>query len=104
MIVEERTYTLHPGKLKEYMNRFEHDGSRTYLSSLSRVIGVFTTEVGTLNQVVTIVAYENFEARAAQRMAMRELPEWESYGASVRPLIVKQENRILLPASFSPIR
>jgi hypothetical protein len=104
MIVEERAYTLHPGKLKEYMNRFERDGADIYLASLKHVVGVFTTEVGTLNQVVTIAAYENFEQRVAQRTAMRELAAWEAYGASVRPLIRKQENRLLLPASFSPLR
>jgi hypothetical protein len=104
MIVEERTYTLHPGKLKEYMNRFERDGAEIYLSSLKHVVGVFATEVGTLNQVVTITAYENFEQRVALRTAMRELAPWEAYAASVRPLIRKQENRILLPASFSPLR
>jgi len=104
MIVEERVYTLHPGKLKEYMTRFERDGSEIYLSSLKNVVGVFTTEVGTLNQVVTIAAYSSFEERLEQRGAMKELPAWRKYAESVQPFIRTQENRILLPATFSPIR
>jgi hypothetical protein len=104
MIFEERTYTLHAGKTKEYLNRFEHDGWSTYTSTLKDVIGVFYSEVGILNQIVTISAYDSFEQRALRRAELRANPKWETYAASVRPLITRQENRLLIPAPFSPIR
>lgn len=104
MIVEERTYSLHPGKVREYMNLFERNGADIYLNTLKSVVGVFTTEVGTLNQVVTMATYETFEERNERRTAMRNNPDWEAYASSVRPLLVKQESRLLIPASFSPLR
>ena len=104
MIVEERTYTVYPGKTREYMQLFERDGADIYLNALKSVVGVFTSEVGPLNQIVTIASYENFEQRTERRSAMRNNPSWEAYAASVRPLLVKQESKLLIPASFSPLR
>ena len=36
--------------------------------------------------------------------ALRANPEWEAYARQVRPMIVAQENRLLMPAPFSPLR
>jgi hypothetical protein len=104
VIVEERIYTLQPGKIPEYMARFEREGSKIYLDSLKNVIGVFSTETGVLNQVVTIVAYNSFEERVALRSRMKANPEWEAYASGVRPFVLRQENRLYTPAPFSPLR
>jgi hypothetical protein len=104
MIVEERIYTLQPGKIPEYMRRFEKEGSEIYLESLKNVVGVFTTETGVLNQVVTMVAYESFEERVRLRTAMKANDRWEAYALGVRPFVLRQENRLYTPASFSPLR
>jgi hypothetical protein len=35
---------------------------------------------------------------------MAKDPRWQDYLRKVQPLLLSQENRILKPASFSPIR
>ena len=46
-----------------------------------------------------IAKYDNFERRAERRPELRENLEWEAYAGSVRPLIRKEENLLLLPGS-----
>jgi hypothetical protein len=48
--------------------------------------------------------YDSLEDRAARRERMAKDPEFQAYLKKVQPLIATQENRILRPASFSPIR
>ena len=103
MIVEERTYTLEVGKVAEYMRLYEEEGLAIQTRILPRMIGYFSTEVGTLNQVVHLWAYQDLDERARKRAELVADEEWRAYVAKVRPLILHQENRILVPASFSPV-
>src|SRR4051812_48257540 len=102
MIVEERIYTLEVGKVPEYFRIYEEHGLAIQTRILPRMIGYFSTEVGELNQVVHLWAYESLDQRAAKRAELQANEGWQSYIARIRPLILKQENRILVPASFSP--
>jgi hypothetical protein len=104
MIVEERIYTLEVGKVPEYLRLYEAEGLAIQTRILPRMVGYFSTEVGTLNQVVHLWAYEDFEERTRKRAELVADEDWKAYVAKVRPLILHQENRILVPAPFSPIR
>src|SRR3990170_8033507 len=104
MIVEERIYTLEVGKVPEYLRLYQEEGLAIQTRILPRLVGYFHTEIGTLNQVVHLWAYEDLEERARKRAELLADEDWKAYIAKVRPLILHQENRILVPASFSPIR
>jgi hypothetical protein len=104
VIVEERTYTLEVGKVPEYLRLYEEEGLAIQTRILPRMVGYFSTELGTLNQVVHLWAYEDFEERTRKRAELVADEHWQAYVAKVRPLILHQENRILIPAPFSPIR
>ena len=104
MIVEERIYTLHPGKVPEMVRLYGEEGLPLQQRHLGKFIGYFTTESGNLNQVVFMWGFDSLDDRAARRARMAQDPEWQRYLARVVPLLVSQENRILTPASFSPIR
>ncbi|MFY9958510.1 NIPSNAP family protein [Bradyrhizobium sp.] len=88
----------------EYFRIEADHGADIYLKTMGRVVGVFATEFGTLNQIVHMVAFEDLADRAVRRATLRANPEWEAYARQVRPMIVAQENRLLMPASFSPLR
>ncbi len=103
MIVEERTYTLHPGKTVAYLKAYEEVGLDVQRAILGNLIGYFTTEIGTLNQIVHMWGYEDMADRQARRSKLLEDPTWQSYVETIRPLVIHQENRILVPTSFSPI-
>jgi hypothetical protein len=102
MIVEERIYTCHCGKAQQYVKMYEAEGLAIQRPILGNLLGYFTTELGELNQVVHLWAYENFEDRAARRKKLLTNPEWMAYAAKVQPLVLTQQNKILIPAAFSP--
>ena len=104
MIVEERIYTLHPGKVAEMIKLYGEEGLAFQQRYLGKFLGYFSTETGNLNQVVFLWGYDSLEDRAARRERMALDPGWQAYLKKVVPLIMTQENRILKPAPFSPIR
>jgi hypothetical protein len=104
MIVEERIYTLYPGKVPEMVRLYGDEGLALQQKHLGRFIGYFTTETGDLNQVVFMWGYESVDDRAARRERLAKDPAWQAYLQKVIPLLVKQENRLLRPTAFSPIR
>lgn len=103
MIYEERTYSLISGKADQYLSLFERDGLEIQTRFLGQLKGYFTTESGTLNQVVHIWAYESFEDRQERRRKLWADPDWIAYADQVLPLITRMENRFLLPTKFSPM-
>ena len=60
MIVEQRTYTLHPGKVPEYLRLYQAEGMAIQTRILGRMVGYFTTEIGPLNQIVHMWGYDSF--------------------------------------------
>lgn len=103
MIVDERIYTLKIGKLNDYLALYESKGFSVQTRILGHLIGYFHTEIGPLNQIVHLWAYDSFEERTKRRAILGSDPEWMAYVKEMRPLLDKQENKILLPASFSPL-
>jgi len=103
MIVEQRTYTLYPGKTSEYLKLYEEEGFSIQEPILGHLIGYFSSEVGPLNTVVHMWAYESFEERDRRRQHLISDERWKTFVKKLRPLIRKQENMILRPAKFSPL-
>jgi hypothetical protein len=95
---EMRTYTLKPGSIAEMAERWQpHLPARCKLSPL---VGVFASDVGGLNQWVHIWAYKRLDQRAEVRDSARAQGIWPPPGGN---LTLRQENKILLAAPFSPI-
>ncbi|ABE33854.1 hypothetical protein DR64_4461 [Paraburkholderia xenovorans LB400] len=103
MIIEERTYDLQSGRLGEYIELIQNEGIAIQRPILGRLIGYFHTDLGPLNQIVHIWAYESYADRAARRARLAADPAWMEYSKKVRVLSIRQRNRILLPMSFSPL-
>ena len=97
MLYEVRTYTLRPGTVGEFEERF---AKRQPLREKHSKLGAFWhTEVGTLNQVIHAWPYENLEHRMAVREAMTQDTALQQVPGS-RDLIVAQEAEIMIPAPF----
>ncbi len=104
MIVEERIYTLHPGKVPEYLRLYESEGLAIQTRILGRLIGYFTTEVGPLNQIIHMWGYDSLEERTRRRAELMADAGWKAFVVKLQPLILTMENKLLTPAPFSPIR
>ncbi|HLZ85234.1 MAG TPA: NIPSNAP family protein [Caulobacteraceae bacterium] len=102
MIVEMRTYTLHVGQAANYLRLYEAEGLATQTRILGKLVGYYSTEVGNVNQIVHLWAYDSFEERLKRRAALFADPTWLAYIPKVAALIVTQESKILNPARFSP--
>lgn len=100
MIVEERTYTTHPGKWRDYLALYEAEGLFVQSRILGRMVGYYHTEIGTLNQIIHLWAYESLDERAQRRARLMEDAGWRAYVAKMLPLLQTQESRILQPAKF----
>jgi len=69
-----------------------------------RVSQKFRTEIGGLNKVVHIWGYGSLDDRLKKRDELARHPDWPDYLAANLPLIEEQENRVLIPAAFSPLK
>jgi hypothetical protein len=103
VIVEERIYTLYPGKAAEYLKHYQEEGLAVQTRILGRLVGYFTTEIGPLNQVVHMWAYQDLEDRRVRRERLVSDERWKAYIAKVRPYLKTMENKILIPAPFSTV-
>ena len=96
---EMRSYVLKPGGIPAMAQRWgEYLPGRTKLSPLT---GVFTSDIGGLNQWVHVWAYKSLDERIAIRRKAAAEGIWPPPGDSP---VVKQETKILLAAPFSPIK
>jgi len=106
MILEVRTYTTHPGRAGQWLEYYEKHGLPVQLKYLGGLVGFFTCEIGTLNQIVHMWRYESLADREARRGAMVKDPAWHDFvrGAPQPSPLMSQESRILTPTSFSPMK
>jgi hypothetical protein len=104
VIVEQRDYHVFTGKLNELVRLYEEEGIAIQQEILGGLIGVFTTDVGALSTFTSMWGYDNFAAREERRAKMQADERWQAFIPKIQPLIHTQQNRILLPTSFSPIR
>lgn len=97
-IYEIRTYTYKPGAMPTVLERWAKliDG-RVKFSPLA---ACWTTAIGPLNQFIHIWPYEDGAARDRIRAEATKSGQWPP---PTREFLVKQENMIGIPASFSPL-
>jgi NIPSNAP len=103
-LFELRTYTIRPGRLAAYVEDFERRGLPV-IARYAELIAYWTAEVGTLNQVVHVWRYRDAAARAERRARLYEDPDWtDGYLPTALADVLHQESRLLVGASFSPLR
>jgi hypothetical protein len=100
MIVEMRTYTLALGATGRYFKLYGEKGLEVQKRILGHLVGYYGVEVGELNKVIHLWAYESLDERAQRRETLWKDPEWLAYVREIGPLVTAQENQILTPAPF----
>ena len=98
-VYEMRIYTYAPGEIKAVLEAWgKAVPARDKLSPLA---ACWTSELGGLNKFVHVWVYPDVNARTRIREESRKGGQWPPQ-AGVRPM--RQENKLLIPASFSPLR
>ena len=103
MIYEMRTYRMKVGSVPAYLKLVEEEGIAVQRGHLGRLVGYFSSEIGSLNEIVHVWAYEDLADRAARRARLAADPRWQEFLPKIQALIETMENKILVPAAFSPL-
>lgn len=103
MILDERTYAVHPAHVGAYLHAYAAEGMAIQVGHLGTLIGWFTTDVGTVNEVVHIWQYDSLGDREARRAALEADPAWQAFRAKTSGYVQSMRSRILRPTWFSPL-
>jgi hypothetical protein len=101
-VYELRSYRTHPGKTAEWLARFGE--AMPVREKYSAPVGVWSTEIGPLNTVVSLWAYRDATHRAEVRAAALGDPGWQAFVQKATSLLQVMEAKLLVPAPFSPLR
>ena len=99
-VYEMRTYTYAPGDIPKVL-----DGWANAISAReqhSPLAACWTSELGGLNKFVHTWVYKDLNERARVREASRQAGGAWPPQTGVRP--IRQTNKLLIPAAFSPVR
>src|SRR5271169_4586628 len=97
MIIEMRTYTLQPGTVATFEERF--GAALPARAKVSPLAAFWHTEVGPLNRIIHVWPYENFAERTRLRAEATKLTGWPP---NIREFVEEQQAEIFIPAPFSP--
>ena len=98
-VYEMRTYTYRNGTMPEVLKRWSE--AIPHRLKYSPLAACWYTELGNLNKWVHVWAYKDVAERDRVRAEARNDPHWPP---STREFAVKQENKLLIPAAFSPMK
>ena len=104
MIVEQRDYHVYTGKLPELVRLYESEGIAIQTEILGGFVGAFTTDVGALSTYTSMWRYDSYAEREQRRARLQADERWQAFLPKIQPLIHTQQNRILVPTAFSPLR
>ena len=103
MIVDQRTYTVRTGGVREFRALYAAGGRATQVEHLGEPVGYYTTEVGDVNQIVHLWQYADLADRDRRRAALESDPRWLAYRrkAGAAGHVIKQYNSILKVVDFA---
>ena len=106
MFVDHRTYDFHPGKMAGWLEAYEKYGLPVQKRMLGQLLLFAVTEIGPINQVVFMWAYESLGDRDRRRTAMMSDPGWAEFGKAIAPLGALKQQTVMemKPTSFSPVK
>ncbi len=101
-IYELRTYTAHVGKLGEAVELYKSQGWPALQKHPDRLIGYFTGDIGALNQLVHLWKFEDDADRRAFWAGVYKDEAFMAFARQLRPLLLSQENKLMLAAPWGP--
>ena len=103
MIYDFRMYTLKPGATPDYMAAVKEHALPIRRKYGIKLAGWYYSDVGELNQVVHIWAYEDEKHLEEAKAKTYADPEWkEKYVPRVQSLIVAQKTYLMRSPDFAP--
>lgn len=106
MFLEQRIYTMHPGKLPAWLKLYEEIGGPASGRTLTPLIGMFTVEFGTINRILFLRGFDDIDERARGMVARDADPDWQRFMQESRAAgaLMTQEAKLLKTVPFSPLQ
>lgn len=102
MFIEHRTYSIKPGRMHEYLAQYGEEGFRIHKTH-APCVGFYTTEAGSLFQVISMWQHNSFEERLARRAELNARKDWQERMKGMTQLVDRIESKLLVPAPFYKI-
>jgi hypothetical protein len=107
VIHELRIYEAVPGKLPNLNKRFETITLKLWERHGIRQAGFWTADIGTSNELIYLLEWEDLAERERKWNAFQTDPEWLEKRAQTEaegPIVARVRNSILRPTSYSKIQ
>lgn len=101
-VYELRTYRTHAGKTAEWLGHFRD--ILPVREKYSKIVGLWSTDVAQLNQVVHLWAYSDLNHRAEVRGKVMQDPEWKTFLGKGTALLADMQSQIMIPTEVSPLQ
>ena len=104
MIYVEASLRPVPGKMRELMQVFEKEYLPLSNKLGRKMLGQWTTSIGTLDTLVDIWVYEDLNHMQRFNEARAKMPEFAVASEHLRALIAYEETRLLVPTPLSDLK
>jgi hypothetical protein len=107
MIYELRIYETVPGKLPALNDRFAKHTLGFFKKHGIHVVGFWTEDIGTSNQLVYMLGFDSLADREKKWTAFQADPGWNQVRAESEkngPINARVRNMILRPTNYSPMQ
>ena len=101
-LYELRTYTLYVGKIKEAVEIYTTLGWPAIQKYEDKLVGYFLGDIGALNEVVHLWKFDDDMDRRRTWETIYKDEDFLKFAAKFRPLILKQENKLLVASPWGP--
>lgn len=103
MLYELRTYTLQVGTMATVLDLYTNEGYPAFTAEeKARLVGYFTSDVGTLNQIVHLWRFEDDAERRTHWKGVFSNDAFMAFAKKLRPNIITQSNMLLNEAPWGP--
>jgi len=105
MLYESRVYSAVPGKLPALNDRFANHTIGYFKKHQIGMMGFWTDEIGTSNQLTYILSFDSMGDREKKMTAFGADKGWQQVRAETEtegPLVAKVHNVFLRPTAYSP--
>ena len=101
-IYELRTYTVIVGKMAEVVDLYKAEGWPALARQPPKLVGYFTGDIGALNQLVHLWKFDDDADRRAFWAGVFGDADFMAFARQLRPLLLAQDNKLLLAAPWGP--
>lgn len=99
-LYEMRTYTLIVGKMADVVQLYKTEGWPALQKHPQKLVGYFTGDIGAMNQLIHIWKFDDDADRRAFWAGVFSDEQFMAFARQLRPMILSQENKLMMAAPW----